>query len=151
VNRYALSLHRRLIAFRLFDGASIELNALARFQAPGHVGFDLLADPDPAVRELAGFFPEVKRAKLLKAAVTKEVRATYSIRPGLDRIRPAAQSPWPGIYLAGDWIATGWPSTMESGVRSGYLAAEAITRDSGAARNFLVPDLPPTGLMRFLK
>jgi uncharacterized protein with NAD-binding domain and iron-sulfur cluster len=106
---------------------------------------------DLAVRELAGFFPEVKRAKLLKAAVTKEVRATYSIRPLLDRIRPAAQSPWPGIYLAGDWTATGWPSTMESGVRSGYLAAEAIARDSGEARSFLIPDLPPTGLMRFLK
>lgn len=104
---------------------------------------------DLAMRELAGFFPEVARAKLLKAAVTKEVRATYSIRPLLDRIRPAAESPWPGIYLAGDWTATGWPSTMESGVRSGYLAAEAITRDHGEARKFLVPDLPPTGLMRF--
>lgn len=106
---------------------------------------------DLAMRELAGFFPKVKRAKLLKAAVTKEVRATYSIRPGLDRIRPTSQSPWPGIYLAGDWTATGWPSTMESGVRSGYLAAEAITSDSGEARKFLVPDLPPAGLMRFVK
>ena len=103
---------------------------------------------DLALRELASFFPEVKRAKLLKAVVTKEVRATYSIRPMLDRIRPAAQSPWPGIYLAGDWTATGWPSTMESGVRSGYLAAEAITRDSGEARAFLVPDLAARGLMR---
>ena len=103
---------------------------------------------DLAVRELASFFPIVNEAVLLKAAVTKEVRATYSIRPLLDRIRPTAQSPWPGIYLAGDWTATGWPSTMESGVRSGYLAAEAIARDAGDPRRFLVPDLPPTGLMR---
>jgi zeta-carotene desaturase len=106
---------------------------------------------DLAMRELAGFFPEVKRAKLLKAAVTKEVRATYSIRPGLDRIRPTSKSPWPGIYLAGYCTATGWPSTMGSGVRCGYLAAETITSDSGEARKFLVPDLPPTGLMRFVK
>ncbi len=103
---------------------------------------------DLAMRELASFFPIVNEAVLLKAAVTKEVRATYSIRPLLDRIRPVAHSPWPGIYLAGDWTATGWPSTMESGVRSGYLAAEAITRDDGDPRGFLVPDLPPTGLMR---
>jgi zeta-carotene desaturase len=82
--------------------------------------------------------------------VTKEVRATYSIRPLLDRIRPGAESPWPGIYLAGDWTATGWPSTMESGVRSGYLAAEAVARSNGHAETFLVPDLPPTGLMRLL-
>jgi squalene-associated FAD-dependent desaturase len=103
---------------------------------------------DLAVRELATFFPILKDAVLLKAAVTKEVRATYSIRPLLDRVRPTAQSPWPGVYLAGDWIATGWPSTMESGVRSGYLAAEAIARDDGDAKTFLVADLPPTGLMR---
>jgi squalene-associated FAD-dependent desaturase len=103
---------------------------------------------DLAMRELALFFPNVKDAVLRKAAVTKEVRATYSIRPLLDRARPTAQSPWPGIYLAGDWTATGWPSTMESGARSGYLAAEAVTRVDGASRKFLVPDLPPTGLMR---
>jgi uncharacterized protein with NAD-binding domain and iron-sulfur cluster len=66
----------------------------------------------------------------------------------LDSVRPTAQSPWPDVYLAGDWIATGWPSTMESGVRSGYLAAEAVARDSGDAKAFLVADLPPTGLMR---
>ncbi|HEX5234640.1 MAG TPA: hydroxysqualene dehydroxylase HpnE [Silvibacterium sp.] len=103
---------------------------------------------DLAVRELGSFFPVVKEATLLKAAVTKEVRATYSIRPLIDRIRPQAQSPWPGVYLAGDWVATGWPATMESGVRSGHLAAEAIARDDGRERKFLVPDLPPTGFMR---
>ena len=103
---------------------------------------------DLGMRELAQFFPIVREATLVKAAVTKEVRATYSIRPMLDRVRPGAQSPWPGIYLAGDWTATGWPSTMESGVRSGYLAAEAVARAFGDARQFLVLDLPPTGLMR---
>ncbi len=105
---------------------------------------------DLAMCELAMFFPAVKEAALVKAAVTKEVRATYSIRPRLDAARPGARSPWRGIYLAGDWTATGWPSTMESGVRSGYLAAEAVTQDSGDARKFLVPDLKPTGMMRFL-
>jgi zeta-carotene desaturase len=103
---------------------------------------------DLAMRELAQFFPVVQFAKLLKAAVVKEVRATYSVRPLLDRVRPGVESPWTGIYLAGDWTATGWPSTMESGVRSGYLAAEAVARDSGEEKKFLVPDLPPAGLMR---
>jgi zeta-carotene desaturase len=105
---------------------------------------------DLALRELASFFQVVHQSELVKAAVTKEVRATYSIRPMLDRIRPSARSPWSGIYLAGDWTATGWPSTMESGVRSGYLAAEAITQDAGSPTRFLVPDLPPTGIMRLL-
>ncbi|WP_446744514.1 hydroxysqualene dehydroxylase HpnE [Silvibacterium acidisoli] len=103
---------------------------------------------DLALKELQEFFPVVREAKLIKAAVTKEVRATYSIRPMLDSIRPGSQSPWPGIYLAGDWIATGWPSTMESGVRSGYMAAEAVANAFGHAASFVVPDLPPSGLMR---
>lgn len=106
---------------------------------------------DLAMRELGTFFPAVSKATLLKAAVTKEVRATYSIRPFLDRVRPTAKSPWSGVYLAGDWTATGWPSTMESGVRSGYLASEAITQDDRDPRKFIVPDLPPSGLMRWLK
>jgi squalene-associated FAD-dependent desaturase len=102
---------------------------------------------DLALRELALFFPEVKDATLLKAAVTKEVRATFSIRPQLDQVRPGAQSPWSNVFLAGDWTATGWPATMEGAARSGYLAAEAYTQAAGDAKTFLQPDLPPTGFM----
>ena len=82
--------------------------------------------------------------------MVKEVRATYSIRPQLDLLRPAALSPWPRVFLAGDWIATGWPATMEGAVRSGYLAAEAVSRDAGKSTRFMEPDLAPTGLMRWL-
>jgi len=105
---------------------------------------------DLALRELVEFFPLVAQAKLVKAAVVKEVRATYSIRPQLELIRPTAVSPWPRVFLAGDWIATGWPATMEGAVRSGYLAAEAMSRAAGKAARFIEPDLPPTGLMRLL-
>jgi len=106
---------------------------------------------DLALRELALFFPSVLEAKLLKGAVTKEVRATFSIRPQLDRIRPTSQSPWHNIFLAGDWTASGWPATMEGAARSGYLAAESLIESSGAAQKFLQPDLPPTGFMRLFK
>ncbi|QNI32994.1 FAD-dependent oxidoreductase [Alloacidobacterium dinghuense] len=103
---------------------------------------------DLAVRELALFFPTVREAKLLKGAVTKEVRATFSVPPGIDKIRPTAQSPWPNIFLAGDWTATGWPATMEGAARSGFLAAEALSNAAGRPEKFLQPDLPPSGLMR---
>lgn len=105
---------------------------------------------DLALRELEQFFPVVAEAKLLKAAVVKEVRATYSVRPQLDLIRPAVVSPWPRIFLAGDWTATGWPATMEGAVRSGYLAAEAIQQATGTQARFLQPDLAATGLMRWM-
>ena len=104
------------------------------------------------LRELAEFFPEVTSAKLVKAALVKEVRATFGVPPGVDSFRPATtESPWPHSFLAGDWIATGWPSTMESAARSGHLAAEAVCRSIGAPRKFLEPDLKPTGFMRFMR
>jgi squalene-associated FAD-dependent desaturase len=106
---------------------------------------------DLALRELALFFPAMREAQLLKAAVTKEVRATFSVPPQIDKIRPTAQSPWANTFLAGDWTATGWPATMEGAARSGYLAAEALTQSSGNRRKFLQPDLPPTGFMRLFK
>jgi squalene-associated FAD-dependent desaturase len=104
-----------------------------------------------AQRELAEFFPAVKEAKVVKAAVIKEVYATYAILPGLDQYRPPAKTAWPRLFLAGDWTATEWPATMEGAVRSGYLAAEAITESTGKAHKFLVPDLSTTGLMRLFE
>ena len=103
-----------------------------------------------ALRELAEFFPAVRNARVLKSTVIKEIYATYSPRPGVDRYRPSPRSPWTRLFLAGDWVATGWPATMEGAVRSGYLAAEALARAAGVSRQFLVPDLPAKGLMRVM-
>ena len=105
---------------------------------------------DLALREIIEFFPLAGQANLLKAAVVKEVRATYSIRPRLDSLRPSSVSPWPAVILAGDWIATGWPATMEGAVRSGYMAAEAVSRMEGKPAHFMQADLAATGLMRLL-
>jgi squalene-associated FAD-dependent desaturase len=103
-----------------------------------------------AQRELAEFFPRVKEAKVLKAAVIKEIYATFAILPGLDQYRPGARTAWPRLFLAGDWTATEWPATMEGAVRSGYLAAEALTESAGQTQKFLVDDLPAAGLMKML-
>jgi squalene-associated FAD-dependent desaturase len=103
---------------------------------------------DGALAELASFFPEVKRANVAKSGILKEARATFSVLPGLDKLRPVARSPWRGMYLAGDWTATGWPSTMESAARSGYLAAEAVVSDFGTPVSFIQQDAPPSGIMK---
>jgi len=103
-----------------------------------------------SVGELAEFFPAVRSARLEKAAMVKEVRATFGVPPGIDSFRPPSASPWPNCFLAGDWTATGWPSTMESAARSGHAAAEAVFLGMGEPRAFLYPDLPPRGLMRLM-
>ncbi len=88
---------------------------------------------DLAVRELGEFFPAARIAKLEKAHVVKEIRAVFSAKPGLEALRPGTETRFPNLFLAGDWTRSGWPATMESAVRSGYIAAEAIAR-----RQFLV-------------
>jgi len=100
-----------------------------------------------ALEELVRFFPAVSEAKIIKSGILKEARATFSVTPGLDAYRPVAQTSSRGLFLAGDWTRTGWPSTMEGAVRSGRLAAEAV---SGNAAQFMTADLLGHGLMRIL-
>ena len=80
-----------------------------------------------ALRELAEFLPAAGEARVEKAHVVKEVRATFSAGPGMEAQRPESRTAVGNLFLAGDWTRTGWPATMEGAVRSGYLAAEAIT------------------------
>ena len=94
-----------------------------------------------AVRELAEFFPLAREAKLEKAHVVKEIRATFSARPGLEQARPLSATKFGNLFLAGDWTRSGWPPIMEGAVRSGYLAAEAVTRAAGEEQKFLLPDI----------
>ena len=91
-----------------------------------------------ARRDLEAFFPAAKSVKLVRAHVIKEVRATYSVVPGLEAVRPKAKTKYDNVLLAGDWTQTGWPATMEGAVRSGYQAAEEAARRAGAAVKFLV-------------
>src|SRR5690348_14800282 len=103
---------------------------------------------DACLRDLADVLPATREAKLKKGTVIKEIHATFSPEPGVDRWRPKQEIGVENLYLAGDWTQTGWPATMEGAVRSGYLAAEALLRASGAPRNILQPDLPPDGFIQ---
>ena len=80
--------------------------------------------------------------------MVKEIAATFSPQVGVDRWRPAQKSSVGNLYLAGDWTRTGWPSTMEGAVRSGYLAAEAVLADFGQPQKIVRPDLPFEGLSK---
>jgi squalene-associated FAD-dependent desaturase len=56
--------------------------------------------------------------------IIKERRATIAQTPAQDALRPAAQTRWTNLILAGDWTQTGLPATIEGAVRSGHLAAQ---------------------------
>jgi uncharacterized protein with NAD-binding domain and iron-sulfur cluster len=79
-----------------------------------------------AILELSAVLPDVQCAKLVHSLVIKERFATFSPRAGVDELRPPAVTPIRGLFLAGDWTATGLPATIEGAVQSGYAAAKNI-------------------------
>jgi uncharacterized protein with NAD-binding domain and iron-sulfur cluster len=58
--------------------------------------------------------------------IVRERRATFAATPEQNALRPAAETAWSNLLLAGDWTATGLPATLESAVRSGYRAADLV-------------------------
>jgi uncharacterized protein with NAD-binding domain and iron-sulfur cluster len=82
---------------------------------------------DLALGELTAALPAVKGAGVRRAVVVREKRATFSVAPGQPP-RPGVDTPIPGLFLAGDWIDTGLPATIEGAVISGHRAAAAALR-----------------------
>jgi squalene-associated FAD-dependent desaturase len=78
-----------------------------------------------ATREMARLLPGAVSAKVTRAVVVREPRASFSLAPG-QPARPGVHTPVPGLYLAGDWTDTGLPATIEGAVLSGHRAADAV-------------------------
>jgi squalene-associated FAD-dependent desaturase len=70
-------------------------------------------------------------AELPPWQIVRERRATFAATPEQNAKRPAPETRWKNLFLAGDWTATGLPATLESAVRSGNRAAELATRVLG--------------------
>jgi uncharacterized protein with NAD-binding domain and iron-sulfur cluster len=82
-----------------------------------------------ALRDL---LPAAREARVVDSLVLRHRRATFIPAPGSEALRPKSRTPLAGLYLAGDWTATGWPSTIESAVLSGIYAAAALESDAAA-------------------
>ena len=116
----------------------------------GLMGGDREALLATVVAELRHTFPAARDAVLVDARVVTDPTAVLSVRPGVDAFRPPATTAVPNLFLAGDWTATGWPSTMEGAVRSGRLAAGAAGRHLGISVEPLTPDLAKNPVVRLL-
>jgi squalene-associated FAD-dependent desaturase len=75
-----------------------------------------------AVKEVRDTLPAARSAVLARGVVVREKRASFSVAPG-QPIRPSTRTAVPGLFLAGDWIDTGLPATIEGAVVSGHMAA----------------------------
>lgn len=92
-----------------------------------------------ACDELAIHLPQVRAATLRHAVVHRIAMAIPAPRPGSESLRPGTRTPVDGLFLAGDWLATGLPASMESAVRGGWMAAEAVLEEAGRPRAWVQP------------
>jgi hypothetical protein len=60
------------------------------------------------------------------ARIVKERRATFRATPAQLRRRPSTATPWPNLHLAGDYVDTYLPATIEGAIRSGFAAAARV-------------------------
>ncbi|MDI2091045.1 hydroxysqualene dehydroxylase HpnE [Commensalibacter oyaizuii] len=57
-----------------------------------------------------------------------EKRASFVATIEQGSRRPSCYTPYHNLFLAGDWVATGLPATIEGAIRSGFSAAKAVTQ-----------------------
>jgi squalene-associated FAD-dependent desaturase len=96
-------------------------------------------------REIAEFIPEATAARVMHAVLNRIPMAIACPLPGSETKRLRAND-IPGLWLAGDWTRTELPSSMESAVRSGWLAAEEVLRAVGRPRQLALPKRPNDGV-----
>ncbi|MPZ22770.1 MAG: FAD-dependent oxidoreductase [Dehalococcoidia bacterium] len=89
------------------------------------------------VDELRHVFSSARDAMVLKSAVVRQRHATLSPAPGSLALRPPMGATFGNVVLAGDWLDTDWPGTMEGAVRSGEAAGAAVIA------RLAIPAAPP--------
>jgi Flavin containing amine oxidoreductase len=91
------------------------------------------------VDELAEFLPVVRNARLLHSVVHHVPMAVPAPTVGSEHARLDTRTPIGGLLLAGDWLRTGLPPSMESACFSGFQAAENILRAIDRPKRLAVP------------
>ena len=95
----------------------------AAYRSAPRSNAELAAAAESALRR---YFPAMAQARVERTLVLRDPFATFSSTPDLEKLRPGPVTPVGGLFLAGDWTATGLPATIEGAVRSGEAAAEAV-------------------------
>jgi len=100
--------------------------ALVISAARGFVGWSKELLVEMAMSELNELLPESRAARVVRSVVVKEREATLSHTVESDLLRPGLHTSLSNFFLAGDWVDTGLPATIESAVKSGHAAAQAV-------------------------
>jgi squalene-associated FAD-dependent desaturase len=107
------------------DGSQVLELVISAAEREVKLGVDgLTAELLPALSKL---LPRVRQTPLLAQRLLVHAAATFRVTPGGEAQRlPLAQPGLTNLHFAGDYAATGWPSTMESAARAGQAAAQQV-------------------------
>jgi hypothetical protein len=116
-----------------FDKAAIFGGRAGHISVVASAAASIVREENQAIARMAKAaldraIPGSRDARLERSTVVREHRATFSLAPG-QPARPATRTPLEGFYLAGDWIDTGLPATIEGAALSARWAAEAVLDD----------------------
>ena len=92
---------------------------------------DLMALDDEAVvnrvmDDLEKLYPLANRANLVKAKLVRVPKSVYRASPGAERLRPGSRTPVRNLFLAGCYVDTKFPASIEGAVRSARMAVDAV-------------------------
>ncbi len=82
-----------------------------------------------AAEDLSRLYPSFSKQKIRRSIVIKEKFATISHQVGQLRYRPGSQTRLKNFFLAGDWVNTGLPATIESATASAHACVREIALD----------------------
>ncbi len=114
------------------------VNATGQWLFAGHGRLAVTISGADALAAMSGealaaqVWAEVAQVATLPAAplpawqIVTETHATFAALPQEELRRPATRTRWNNLMLAGDWVATGLPATIEGAIRSGNKAADLI-------------------------
>ncbi len=105
---------------------------------------------DHVVGELQRLFPSHSHAKLVRSVVVTDPQSVFAVDPQSEAMRPPSRTALPWLHLAGDWIATNWPATMEGSVISGRMAANSIAQSEGLPASGIDNGLPRRWLSKMM-
>ena len=94
-----------------------------------------------ALADVRTALPAARVAVVRKGLAVREKRSTFSLAPDAPP-RPQTETAIAGFLLAGDWIDTGLPATIESAAVSGHRAAAAVQNLSEPFRTLQNPSEP---------
>jgi squalene-associated FAD-dependent desaturase len=114
--------NRRLISNEAGRGGHISAVISAAYDLVGRTNEEITTI---AVEDLKSIYPDADE-KPQKSVVIREKRATYSSSPPTERFRPPHTTSIPNMFLAGDWIRTGLPATIEGAVVSAELCVGSL-------------------------